>query len=256
MNTEEIQYQNFFKLNFIEIWFLIYFIIIIFLSLKINLFILPISFLISKSIFFAFVFVIIFVATLFTKNKYKNEFIISFMMNGLEFVLDFESNFDFDSINDETIIILNYPACLVEFLFVPFFLHKTKKDFCIMIKHKQLKYAECLLNSNSLITVDNIENNFNNIIEKIQNLKQKNLIVYPEKNVFDRKNLNHIQIFRNGIFEIAKILKRKILLGYVQHIEHFCGIIITNKIKLKFEYCNEYDNVSAFNQMCKLQLEI
>lgn len=251
----KINLNNIFNFNLIEFWFFFIFLIFVIISLKINYFTIPFLMLISKNFYFIVVFVLIFIITIFCSDGNKNKTILPIINHCIETNLNFII-YNIELIESGSIVVLNYPSCFIEYLILPYFLLEKNINFKILMTKKSSKNAKHFIDSDSILTIDHDRNNFEILKKGISEIKNTVLIVYPELDFFNRKNYYEIQNFKSGIFEIASQLKKSIVIGFIDHLDHSFGILENKKICLKFEKCLKNNKDDAKIQMINLKNKI
>lgn len=245
------------KLNFLEVWVLILFVILIIACKYFGWLLLPIFLLLSTTILFAFILILIVVLIPLIKNGKKRNVILPLIKMGLLSNIDMTiDNIDFLNIPTNTILIANYPANFVEYLLPHILFDEFERKICTVITKKGNYWAKMFLDSECLIDLNEDNNNFESLSEKIKTAHEKGHIplVYPERNFSERTDTNEIREFRRGIFEIAEREKTNIIILHIEHINHFCGFIKDNNIRVRMEYLNGYDSKVAREKMMSMNI--
>ena len=133
---------------------------------------------------------------------------------------------------DPTIFICNYPANLIEYLLY----YSCLNEKCCIVAFKGAKIAhtiEIFFGKNSVVIVGkggDFEKTQNAIKDKIK--EGYNIMVYNEKNFFNRYNMYHVSKLRTGIFSIAKNLNITVTPIVFDHISNNFGFVTNKKFKI------------------------
>lgn len=246
--------KNYFQaFNQLEIWAIILFVVLVIVSLKTSLLIIPTLVMMPPPVYFLLILVFAFVVAIFTKDGSKTKLLFSLVETALTSVVSI--NYQGVSIDnlDDVIILCNYPSNFVEYLFIPMLLDKYSKKSAILISNMGYNYAKLFIDPVNLIQL-NKKNNYETLPEVIAaSLDNKIIpIIFPENKFWQRRHVNEIQPFRSGIFDIAKKLNKKIAIATIEHVDHFCGMVLSKTLTFKIDMCVDHDPITACEQMQKM----
>lgn len=143
-----------------------------------------------------------------------------------------------------TIILANYPANYIEYLSNHLLPIKKK---CILLYKKaviQSRLVKLFYTDDEILFVGK-GNEFDETQRKVKDKLSKgyNIIVYPEKNFFNRKNKYDITNLRSGLFTIAKNINSTITPIVFDHIDHNFGLIINKNFKIYIDKTRKVKDV-------------
>jgi hypothetical protein len=230
-------------LDLLEIWYLIWFIILIIIGVKFNWAIIPLGILTIPLLLMGLIFVLLTFLSLFTNGQIKTNLTLSMVNMGLnvnQVILNLEN--DFSLIESGSIIVCNYPNNFIEYLFLPLIFNKLGKKYQI-VKNSNAFWAKLYFGDDNLFVLKKKEN-YNYLKEEL-NLTDKITIVYPEINFYKRNHEYDIQPFRSGIFNIARELNKKVYIVYAQHLKHICGFLFKQQVNIGYEISQDYSPENA-----------
>jgi hypothetical protein len=241
--------------NLLEFWLIFLFVLLVIVCKHTTSLVFPLALCTSKTILFATILVCSIVIIIFTPDGYKCNILLPLIRLGLQINCPINiQNFNKEEFKN-CILICNYPANFIEYLLVPAIFQQHSLKTAIVTGYNAAYWAKFFMDTDSIIALDKKAKNFANLNNKIvEACKQNKMpIVYPERDFWSRPNIDTIQEFRSGIFEIAKNNNLKIFVVAMQHIKHSFGVIKNKSVEIQIEECKSYDAESTRERIIQLQ---
>lgn len=239
--------------NLQEFWLIILLCILIYTCTKTSWLLFPFMVYTSSTILFAIIFSLIILIVLFKPQK-KTQLLYTLFRFGLYSNCPVKIVGDKFTNDKNTLLICNYPASFMEYIILPSILLEKNINCAIMVGYSAKKWARLFIDKENIITLDK-NKNFTTLNTKIKNCLEKNIvpIIYPEKDFWNRSHENEIQPFKSGIFKIANQYNYNIMIVYIDHIQHQCGIVQNKCLEIKMKYCKSKNEIDAHNEMIMLK---
>lgn len=250
-------------LNLIEVWLIVWLILICILINKFGVVALPVSLATSSTAVLALCLGLAILMSFIVPPSYKDLLTLPLIQTGLLHYIDisFEGVFEmYSELKPNTVIVMNYPANFLEYLIIPaFILKKYSKRVAIVAGKNAAGWAKYFLGPDSVISLGK-QNNFDKLPDQLLDCIKNNRIpiLFPERDFMSRSNIDEICEFKTGFFKHEKCKQFNVLVAYTQHIKHFCGFSMQKELRLLGQYLDssEVDSVKARDVMLKLKEQV
>lgn len=234
--------------NGLEMFLLVQIVLLVFVSVKVSPLLFPLGMIIVPSLALAVGLMVLILILILVPDGKKTKILIPTLNWLVENCCQIEvSGVDINEVED-CIIICNYPSCFIDYGMIPAILLNNDKQFFVVAKSISAKW---FMDSKNILSIDSGGGQFETLKQEIrERLQKKELpIVYPEKSFSLRRNGSELRPFRSGIFKIAQVLCRKILVVRIDPISHFFGFILNKSLRVKLQWLQEYTPEGAKRQM-------
>ena len=243
--------KNFLSFLF-EFWMAVILIIVILICKHTSWLVFPTLLCIAPPVLFATVLAFAVLITLITPDGNKQNILLPLINFCLLSTMDIKiSGLSLSSIENGSIIIVNYPSNFVEYALLPSLLHGIKKQTRLIVGANAVHNAAMFFDSSSLI---GLEKKDNYVMLKNQLYKDTNTItiVYPEYKFWNRETIDHICPFRSGIIKIAQELNKRVFVVRASHIAHTCGYVTSKTLHITLQEGNSYEPTKLREQMINM----
>lgn len=146
--------------------------------------------------------------------------------------------------NKPSIFLLNYPACFLGYQVF----HSLSPNIVILCTKAAKKFFKPILRGINIIESNTTnKGNFNRIRKEVKKYISLgyNIVVYPEKDWLNRKNIHSTtKLMQSGIFQISKDLNVPILPIVISHFNVYYGIIKNRDLYIHVDEQRVVKNVS------------